>query len=196
MPYERSGPGRSFPAVGVTRWDLAAFAWGLAESTFFVLVPDVLLTAMALKEPRRAQRACLFAVAGALLGGGLMYTAGLHAPEGARRFLLYLPGIHPGLLETVRANLQDYGLMALFLGPLRGIPYKIYATLSGAAGIHLLPLMLVSIPARLLRFSLLSALAGLCGRGLRPLSVRWQFMIHGALWTGFYAAYFILMGRG
>lgn len=193
MPHERLGAGRSFSALGVTRWDLAGFAWGMAEATFFVLVPDVLLTALALQDHRRAQRACLFAVTGALLGGALMHGAGILAPEGAKRFLLHLPGIHPWVLDQVGMELQTHGVMAVFLGPLQGIPYKIYAVLSGQEGLRFLPLMLVSMPARLLRFSLLTALAAAGGRVLRPLSLRGKLMVHVCLWVGFYVMYFIRM---
>jgi membrane protein YqaA with SNARE-associated domain len=53
---------------------LASFAWGLAESTFFFFVPDVVLTFSALRNYRMALRAAVAALAGALIGGTLMYA--------------------------------------------------------------------------------------------------------------------------
>ena len=45
-----------------------ALAWGLAEATFFFIVPDVLLSRLVLSDWRLCARACLWAVAGALVG--------------------------------------------------------------------------------------------------------------------------------
>src|SRR5258706_1708194 len=57
---------------------LASFVWGLAESSFFFFVPDVGLTFLALRNYRAALRATLAALAGALIGGALMYAWGFN----------------------------------------------------------------------------------------------------------------------
>ena len=49
--------------------EILAALWGFAESTLFFIVPDVLLTWLALSLPRRALRACYWALGGALAGG-------------------------------------------------------------------------------------------------------------------------------
>src|SRR5437868_1692315 len=64
------------------RW--AALAWGYAEATLFFLVPDVLLSWVALRDPRAAGVACFWALAGALLGGATMYAWGAADPGTAR----------------------------------------------------------------------------------------------------------------
>ncbi len=48
---------------------LTSLIWGFAEATFFFIVPDVLLTLIALKNWRLATRACLWSLGGALIGG-------------------------------------------------------------------------------------------------------------------------------
>jgi len=48
---------------------LAAFLWGLAEATCFFIVPDVLLSFIALRRLRTALLCCGLALAGALLAG-------------------------------------------------------------------------------------------------------------------------------
>jgi membrane protein YqaA with SNARE-associated domain len=53
---------------------LIAFIWGLAEATLFFIVPDVYLGFVALFDWRRALRALAAPIAGAVLGGALMYA--------------------------------------------------------------------------------------------------------------------------
>lgn len=48
---------------------IAAFCWGLAEATFFFIVPDVLLTAITIVSVPRALRALVFSLLGATIGG-------------------------------------------------------------------------------------------------------------------------------
>ena len=45
---------------------LIAFVWGMAEATFFFVVPDVYLGFIALLHPRRALMATMMAVGGAI----------------------------------------------------------------------------------------------------------------------------------
>ena len=54
------------------------------------------------------------------------------------------------------AEIDDDGVKATFFGPITGRPYKIYAVYAGAKGISFPSFLLVSIPARLLRFILLT----------------------------------------
>jgi len=52
---------------------LAAFVWGLAEATFFFVIPDVFLSFVALLDWPRTSKHILAAIAGALLGGALLF---------------------------------------------------------------------------------------------------------------------------
>ena len=70
-----------------------AALWGFAEATLFFLVPDVLLSAIALRRGRLAGVACLVALLGALPGGALLYRWGEREPVAARRALDRLPAI-------------------------------------------------------------------------------------------------------
>lgn len=106
---------------------LAAFVWGLAEATVFFIVPDVLLSFVALRSLRRAFTCCLLALAGALLGGVGMYWLGQQWPEAMTRLLDRIPAIAPPMLARVARELADSGALAIMLGPLSGTPYKAYA---------------------------------------------------------------------
>ena len=171
-----------------------AAVWGFAEATLFFLVPDVHLTRVALRDGRLALSAALAATAGALAGGALLWAWGAADPAAALAVLERVPAVSPALLERVRAELLADGWAALALGPSRGTPYKLYAATSGALGMSLLGLLLVSAPARLVRFATLSLVAAaLCRGPLAGWSLAARQRLHLVLWGAFYAGYFLLM---
>jgi hypothetical protein len=180
--------------VSIERDHWIASAWGLAEATLFFFVPDVFLTWVALEHPRRAFVACGFALAGALVGGAAMFAWGSVDAQSVRATLDAVPGIRPDMIAAVREDLQEHGPIALFTGPPRGVPYKIYASEWGALGGGLVGFLLQSVPARGLRFLLTAAIASLLRRHvLGKLSRRACQAIHVALWLAFYAGYFYVM---
>jgi membrane protein YqaA with SNARE-associated domain len=175
----------------------AAFAWGLAEATLFFIVPDVLLTAIACRSLRAGLKASCVAVAGALLGGILMYGAGHAAPQTARAWLVRLPAIHPPLIQHVQMQLASHGLGAVLLGPALGIPYKIYAVEWGVGHGNELMFLVVSIPARGVRFVLSAVVANGIARLIAPWTRRRapiETTILALFWIGFYALYLAHFG--
>ena len=82
-------------------------------------VPDVWLTCVGCRSLRPALKAAGAALAGALLGSAIMYGFG------TADLLIRVPGIHRGLVASVQDQLSQRGLVALMIGPTRGIPYKI-----------------------------------------------------------------------
>jgi membrane protein YqaA with SNARE-associated domain len=174
-----------------------AFAWGLAEATFFFIVPDVLLTLIACRALRPALKATLAALVGALLGGAIMYAFGLRAPETARIFLDNVPAISPDLITRVTSQVSKSGLMAVLLGPIKGIPYKIYAVEWGSREGSFAAFMLISIPARYVRFLLASVIARAIARLIGPLThhrASIELLILAVVWIAFYGYYFAHFG--
>jgi membrane protein YqaA with SNARE-associated domain len=175
-------------------WILPAGAWGFAEATLFFIVPDVLLTWIAIQRPNRALAACVIATVGALAGGAVTFAWGRADHVSARAAMEALPGISPALADRVEADLAERGLVALVVGPARGVPYKLYAAAWGANGGDLLPFLAVSVPARLARFAAIALLAA----GLRAIvfarrSLATCRAIHVVAWVAFYAWYFLAM---
>jgi membrane protein YqaA with SNARE-associated domain len=170
--------------------------WGFAEATLFFLVPDIWLTALAVRRGLKpALMACLAALGGALLGGLAMYGWAASDAEAARGLLERVPAIDRAMIAEVAARLRDDGLAAVFLGPLFGIPYKIFAVEAAAAGIGLAAFLAVSIPARLLRFLLLSIITWAISAALaRRAGLRFRTGLLAACWSVFYVAYFAVMG--
>lgn len=188
-PDSPSRPRRHGPAL-----NLLAFFWGLAEATLFFIVPDVLLSLIALKNRRHALIAAGFAVPGALLGGWLMYRWAQPDAGPARDALLSIPAISSGLLEQVRQQFASLGLPAMFAGAFSGVPYKIYAVEAGAAALPLAAFLAVSVPARALRFLLVVVIMdGIARRwtpGMRPAN---RVVLALGAWALFYVGYFSLM---
>jgi len=170
---------------------LAALVWGFAEATLFFVVPDVLLTFMALEDRRQALRACGTAVVGAVAGGYLMYSMGRVDADAANALLDAVPAISRAMIERVRSSLASSGTLALFLGPLTGTPYKIYAVASGNLELGLPAFLLVSVPARGLRFAALVLGTSWASTGrFSKWSLGKKRSLLALLWVVFYAAYF------
>jgi membrane protein YqaA with SNARE-associated domain len=170
-----------------------AFAWGLAEATFFFVVPDVFTTRLALQDFRRALVSCLAAVAGALIGGALLWCiADYEVGPRLLRAFLHLPGINLDLVASTGQSVLHHGAGALFFGMLRGEPYKLFAVHAGVQDVPFAAFIAISAGARLARFVLTTALAGAIGRIFRRQPMRLLFQIHALVWLGFYLVYFSL----
>jgi membrane protein YqaA with SNARE-associated domain len=169
-----------------------ALLWGFAEATLFFIVPDVWLSVIAVGRGRRAAlRAMGWAIAGALLGGALMHVWGAWDPDRAAAALDRVPAISPEMIAGVRDDLERQGAAALVIGGLTGVPYKIYAVLAQATGPHLPLFLLVTVPARALRFVLVVLIADGINRPLaRRLTLPQRYGVLGLAWLAFYAFYF------
>jgi membrane protein YqaA with SNARE-associated domain len=169
-------------------WLIAAGIWGFAEGTLFFIVPDVLLSALALSNLRRALLACLFATAGAMIGGALMFWWGDAHPEAAAGIVAGVPAVGADMMARAHEDMLRMGAVATIFGPLTATPYKVYASQAASAGIPFAVFMLVTPIARLPRFLLVSLLAGGIARWLEPrVSRRLLYGIWAAAWLAVYA---------
>jgi membrane protein YqaA with SNARE-associated domain len=160
----------------------------------FFIVPDVFLSRIALTHRRAAFLACLWATAGAIVGGIVVWTLGNQDPEPIRSLFAEIPAINSDMIAAVNAQIVEYGAAAVFIGPAIGTPYKIYALESAGAGVGLLTFALISVPARLARFVLVTMLASAASRYLQKrLSLRTITVLHAVAWIAFYTVYFTLM---
>ncbi len=135
-----------------------AAAWGLAEATFFFLVPDIWLSIAGRKKLRAGWMACLLSLAGALIGGAVLSVWGLYDLSGAQHMVEKVPAVSFSMIGRVDEELTRHGAWSLFLGPISGTPYKVYAAQAAAKGIGPGLFLLVSIPARLIRFAVVTAI--------------------------------------
>ncbi len=178
-------------------WALVlACVWGAAEATVFFIVPDVLLTWIALEDHRSALKACAAATLGALIGGAIMWAWGSIDASAAIGFLDHVPAISSEMIQSVERDITSRGAVTTLLGPLTGTPYKIYAVQSGALHVSLLLFTVVTVPARLVRFLLLTMVTGVIAHLVSPRMSR--AAKRGALvavWLVFYLFYFLSMPK-
>jgi membrane protein YqaA with SNARE-associated domain len=172
--------------------------WGLAEATVFFIVPDVLITCAIAHRPRpwrEIMAPVLWTLVGALVGGAALYLWTVADASSAARVLAHVPGINAALIDRVGAQVEASGPLATFLGPITGTPYKLYAHQSALHYQPLVVFMLISIPARAVRFLLMAFIAnGLCRRPLAHWSPRTRVTLALLMWSAFYAYYFAVMG--
>lgn len=169
---------------------LAVF-WGLGEATFFFVVPDVLISLVALLRPARAWRHVLAALAGAALGGLLLYSWSARNPAKAQTFVAHVPFVRMRMLAGVHSSYAKRGAGAVFLGPLATTPYKIYAV-EAPEFLSRNKFVLATFPARAERFLAVWAAFAFAGHQLRK---RFGFgdkrllAIHACFWICLYGFY-------
>jgi len=173
-----------------------ALLWGFAEATLFFIVPDVLISFIAMRRGWRAGvLAAGVACFGALLGGLVMYLWGNRDAEAARHVLDLTPAISPGMIWTTGYELNHSGLVSMVVGAFTGVPFKIYAVEAGAAAMGLGAFLAMAVIARLTRFLLAALIAVAATQSLRHfLSERTIMLLLAVFWVLFYAWYFAVTG--
>ena len=181
----------------VARWScssaclVAGAAWGWAEGIWFFIVPDVLVTLAALFSLRRSFTLVAAVTAGSLVAGMTMFCWGAYNRPSAVAFVGHVPFVSATMSSSVQAQYGRHGVWALCSAPLSGIPYKMYAV-HAAGTVDIVPFMLVSIPARILRFALSWAVFA-CIRLVFPRAIAARpllfLCVHGAYWLAIYVFY-------
>ncbi|GAA0773389.1 hypothetical protein E1180_10620 [Roseibium denhamense] len=161
----------------------------------FFIVPDVLLSCLALKSWRRALGGCLAAAIGAVCGGALIWLWMSASSEMAYAVLLEVPGISAATVQRVQELLETGVFPGMLAGAFSGVPYKIFAAETALQSVPLWQLLVLTPFGRLPRFLAITVLAGAISRliGAR-LSLRSKLLITLMLWTLFYCGYFWLVG--
>mgnify|MGYP000129706432 CR=1 FL=1 len=174
---------------------MLAALWGFAEATLFFIVPDVLLTGLALTSLKKALQAALIAALAATVGGMLVWICAFLYPEATRAVLLHVPGISAASFATVQELLETGLFEGMLRGAFSGVPYKIFAAEAGSAGVNPWLFALVTPAVRLPRFAAMSLLAwGLSRLVGRRLTNGAKLAVSLALWSVFYVFYFSAVG--
>ena len=165
-----------------------AFLWGFAEGTLFFILPDVPLSFVALFRPRRALIHIAAIIVGAVLAGAVMFTWSSHSAAAAQA-VARVPAVSPAMFTRAEGDWNRYGIWGVSLGPLRGIPYKVYAV-EAPAHSGLLEFLLVTIPARLWRLA--AVWVGFAGTGIllrKAGRASAAPVLHALFWIVTYAIY-------
>lgn len=168
-----------------------SFLWGFAEATLFFIVPDVLLSLVSIFSLRRVWRHIAAAVAGAVAGGALMFFWALANPDSARAAVTKVPFVTEQMFAHVHAGFRKSGILAVYVGPVTGTPYKIYAV-AAPKFLSFTSFVVATAPARGWRFILVSLFSAACAGVLRRgwnKSLRQLTLLHALAWTAFYIFY-------
>ncbi|WP_299817022.1 hypothetical protein [uncultured Roseibium sp.] len=172
-----------------------AALWGFAEATLFFIVPDVLLTSLALTSLKKALWAALAAALAAAVGGALIWSCAHYAPQVSRSVLLQVPGISENTFAAVRLYLESGLFQGMLQGAFSGVPYKIFAADAGMNGTSLWAFALLSPIARLPRFMVMVLIAwGLSRLVGERLPNGAKLAASLVLWIIFYIFYFKVFG--
>jgi hypothetical protein len=174
----------------LTHWPgiALAFLWGFAEGALFFILPDVPLSLAAMLRPRRALLHLAAIVFGALFAGAVMFSWSASGPT-ARHAVAHVPLVTPAMFERAESDYRQLGIWAATKGPVRGIPYKVYAV-EAPEHSSLRSFLLVTIPARIWR--LLVVWLGFAGAGmfLRKLGrASLAPVFHAPFWIVVYVIY-------
>lgn len=182
----------------LARAGMLGFLWGFAEGTLFFVVPDVIISLVAIFSTRHYLVCAASSLAGSVLGGALVFLGAQYAHDTVYQLVHAVPFIPERLFATVYDGYEQRGLWSLFSGPISGIPYKVYALIAPAhAG--LIPFLMVSIPVRLGRFLAVGGVGRAAGF-LAEKSGRFPpeklVAVHALLWALFYLFYWHAMSGG
>jgi len=172
---------------------LLGFLWAFAEGTIFFIVPDVLISLVALFSFRRFSVCAIAATLGSIIAGMLVYYMAAYQPADTKTIIQSVPFVTQKMFVAVQTGYDHHGAWALATAPISGIPYKIHAFLA-PAHVEMLPFILISIPARLLRFFVvggLSFLIGFLARRRKGNPSGKLLAAHAIFWSIFYALYWL-----
>ena len=130
-------------------WALGAVSF--AESSFFPIVPDVMLIPMALARPDRAWFLAGVCTIASVLGGILGYFIGAVLYDTLGQWLIHLYG-YGDKVEAFRAAYAHYGALVILLKGFTPIPYKLVTITSGFAGFNIVLFVVLSLITRGARF--------------------------------------------
>ncbi len=145
-------------------WALAAVAF--AESSFFIIPPDVMLAPMALARPERAWHYALVCTLGSVFGGMFGYAIGHLLFDSVGMWILDLYNLG-GKVEAVKDAYAKWGALLILLKGLTPIPFKLVTIVSGALDYNFPLFVLLCFITRGARFFLLAGLLNKFGEPMR-----------------------------
>lgn len=160
----------------------ALAAVSFAESSFFPLPPDIMLVPMVLARREHAWRVAAVCTIASVLGGLAGYAIGALLFETLGRWILDLYGA-TAYFDRVAAMYDEHGALAVVIGGLTPIPYKVVTIASGAFHYDILMFTLASAASRGLRFFAIAAVVWWFGPAVKTLlerylvPVSWGFLV-------------------
>jgi membrane protein YqaA with SNARE-associated domain len=146
---------------------VALFFLAFAESSFFIVPPDILLIPLVLGFRKKWFRLALIVTIGSCLGGMFGYFIGHllwwnggypNYSSIASFFFNAIPGFSETAFEAMKVKYDLYGFWIVFTAGFTPIPYKIFTISSGAFDLNFFTFMIASVISRGARFFLIAFL--------------------------------------
>ncbi len=171
-----------------------ALLWGMLDSTFFFIAPELLLTFLALSSLRRSLVAICLAIIGVALGGIFLTLWAAHFPEAARSTIGAIPGSDLHMIERATELLENKRVWIPVLSVFFGIPTKIYFAAAGVSNFGVGPILGLILPSVLVRYLIVTFIVyWLSSHILSKWPWAHKVVLFGVIWVIFYIAFF--MGR-
>ena len=153
----------------------ALFILGFAESSFFPIPPDILLTPLVLGFRKRWFKLAVILTTASALGGMFGYLIGWKlwwAVNGeftsiANFFFKNIPGFTEQWFFSMREKYELYNFWIVFTAGFTPIPYKIITISAGAFNIDFMIFLFASIISRGARFFIVSFLIFYFGESIK-----------------------------
>jgi membrane protein YqaA with SNARE-associated domain len=156
------------------------------ESSFFPIIPDVMLIPMALARPDRAWLFAGVTTLSSVAGGVLGYFIGSVLYDTLGQWLIHIYG-YGDKVEVFRAGYAQYGALIILLKGLTPIPYKLVTITSGFAGYNFGLFVLFSLITRGARFFIEAFLLNRYGEQARAIIEK-----RLGMWTALAAAVIVV----
>lgn len=147
------------------------FFYAVLESVIFPIPPDVLLIALTLGRPKRAQGFAFIAAVGSIVGGALGYALGRYAFDPIVQPILgwvcqYVDTLCPETFVPRLENLfRQHGLWIVAISAFSPIiPYRLTILVAGMAHMPLVPFLAMSLIVHWARYAFVCGLVRHYGR--------------------------------
>jgi membrane protein YqaA with SNARE-associated domain len=137
-----------------------------AESSFFPIMPDIMLIPMVLSKPLNWRYLALITTISSVLGGILGYALGYWFIDSMQPYIVQLN--YQGHFELAKQWFAEWGVWVVFVAGFSPIPYKIFTVTAGALSMLFWPFVLASLIGRGMRFFLVAGLVAYFGEKIEP----------------------------
>ena len=142
-----------------------------AESSFFPIMPDIMLIPMVLAKPLTWKYLALLTTISSVLGGILGYAVGYWLFEGLQPYIN--GGAYQDTFVIAQQWFTEWGIWIVFIAGFSPIPYKVFTITAGALSMAFLPFVIASLVGRGARFFLVAAILATFGKKIEPVVLKY-----------------------